>query len=84
MKTATQSLERVEFFEANGIGQDTYSLLSNLLAPTKLAAMHLQDLMETLRKYFEAEKGKHLGIRLCVVWAMRLTRRDYYQSLTRP
>ena len=57
------------FFEANGIaakrqkavffsviGQDTYSLLSNLLAPTKPAETLLNDLMETLRKYFEPKK----------------------------
>ena len=38
------------------IGRDTYSLLSNLLAPTKPAATPLKDLMETLRKYFEPKK----------------------------
>ena len=69
-ESITQYLERVElFFEANGIaaerrkavflsviGRDTYSLLSNLLAPTKPAEMPLNDLMETLRKYFEPKK----------------------------
>ena len=68
-ESITQYLERVEFFvEANRIaaeaeihifsviGWDTYSLLSNLLAPTKCAETPLKDLMETLRKYFEPRR----------------------------
>ena len=57
------------YFEANGIkaekqravflsviGRETYSLLSNLLAPTKPGETPLKDLMETLQKYFAPKK----------------------------
>ena len=69
-ESIAQYLERVElFFKANEIaaerrkavflsviGRDIYSLLSNLLAPTKPAEMLLNVPMETIQKYFKPKK----------------------------
>lgn len=40
----------------NLIGRSTYSLLRNLLAPTKPVETSLADLCETLQKHFEPKK----------------------------